>query len=225
MIPVVVLVRTHSPGNLGGCARACRCFGAELVLLDPRADRAHEDARSFASGAEALLDAAEVLEGWGRVPALADRLVALTAARGRVARGLPPAERFADAAAYPGRVALVFGPERGGLTTAELRLCDATLTLPTAPDFPTLSLPQSVAAALALLSEAPPAPAPPLEARSEELSRALSILREELREKGWAAEGRSETTIYEFESLLKRARPTAREVTLLTGMLAALRRR
>jgi len=55
-MPVLaVLVRTHNPGNLGAAARAAKNFGAELLLVDPRAEVLHPDAVAFASGAEDLL--------------------------------------------------------------------------------------------------------------------------------------------------------------------------
>ncbi|MCE7958955.1 MAG: RNA methyltransferase, partial [Acidobacteria bacterium ACB2] len=59
----LVLVRTHSHGNLGSCARTARALGAGLVLVAPVADRAHPDASAFASGADELLAAAPVVEG------------------------------------------------------------------------------------------------------------------------------------------------------------------
>lgn len=222
--PLVVLVRTHSPGNLGAAARACRCFGAELALLEPRAARDHDDARAFASGAEALLEAAGTLETLGEVSERADHVVALTAARVRTARGLPPVRTFSEVAGLSGRLALVFGPERGGLTTAELRRCDALLTVPTRPEFPTLSLPQAVAATLALLATAPEPPARE-EARTADLAAVFAVLREALAKAGWPRGGRSLDSVAELESLLKRARPTPRESVLLRGALEAFRRR
>lgn len=222
MTPLVVLVRTHSPGNLGACARACRCFGAELLLVDPRAPRDHADARAFASGAEDLLDAAELLPGLEALRGRAERVLALTAGRGRAARGLPPELSLAELAREPGRVALVFGPERGGLTSLELKVCDGLVTLSTRPEFPTLSLPQAVAASLALAADRPPVARADDAASSGEMAGLFAVLREALGAAGWPRAGRSPESVDEVESLLKRARPTRREVSLLRGALAAL---
>lgn len=219
---VVALVRTFSPGNLGSAARAAKAFGAELALVSPRTGRDHPDARAFASGAEDLLDGAPVVETFR---GLADHHVALTAFRGRASAGLPPPTSWARirALARDGRVALVFGPERSGLTTDEVRACDSRLRLPTSPEFPTLNLAQAVSAALALAAVARPG----TRARSapaHEVDRLLHALRETLTRAGYPGPGRSTEVVAELESYLRRGRPTSREVTLLLGALAALRR-
>ena len=89
---LVVLVRTHNPGNLGSAARAAKAFGAGLTLVDPRADRAHADALAFASGAEDVLAAAPIVRTLDDVEA--DLLVALTSLRDSLAdrrpRSTPP---------------------------------------------------------------------------------------------------------------------------------------
>ena len=225
---LVVLVRTHSPGNLGSASRAAKCFGASLALLDPRTDRSHPDALAFASGAGDLLSGAPVLAEWGEIGSLADRVVALSSLRGRAARGLPPATAWPALRTEASRrtVALVFGPERGGLTREELESCDARISLPTQPAFPTLNLAQSVAAALAL-GEKARRTAPPEKddlAPSQEVSRLLDRLHELLAASGYPGRGRSDSVLAELDSLVRRGRPTHREVTLLLGALAAVER-
>ncbi|MEO8055223.1 MAG: RNA methyltransferase [Acidobacteriota bacterium] len=235
-MPVLaVLVRTHNPGNLGAAARAAKNFGAELLVVDPRAEVLHPDAVAFASGAEDLLRRVKTLGSFDDLAARADLVVALTSLRGRVSRGLPPPTTFKETSSYLSarrRVALVFGPERGGLTTEELKMCDARLRIETADEFPTLNLAQSVAIALALLSPfkessrrsrgTPPPGEPP--APSKDVRRLLSSLKETLSLSGYPGRGHSREVIAEIESFVKRGKPTKREVTLLLGALAALRR-
>ena len=230
----VVLVRTHNPGNFGAAARAAKNFGAEIALLGPRVDPAHPDAISFASGAEDLLRKVKILANWEDLTSRADDVVALTSLRGRVSRGLPPPITFKEISSSlrrGKRVTLVFGPERGGLTTEELRLCDARLRIETRPEFPTLNLAQSVAIALAFLSpfEAPrrtrgtPKPEEP-PAASKDVRRLLISFKEVLSSAGYPGRGRSKEVLFEIESFLRRGKPTKREVTLILGALAALRR-
>jgi len=225
---LVTLVRTHSPGNLGSAARAARNFGAALALIEPRCGIDHPDALAFASGAEGLLSSAPVLAGWEELERRADRIVALTSLRGRAARGLPPSTAWPRlrTEARDQRVALVFGPERGGLRTDELSRCDARLSLPTVPDFPTLNLAQAVAASLALSQTRPGRAAGPTDraATSRELNRLLARWHELLAGAGFPARGHS-TVLEEVDAFLRRGRPTKREVTLLLGALAALARR
>ncbi len=235
-MPVLaVLVRTHNPGNLGAAARAAKNFGADLLLVDPRAPLDHADAVAFASGAEDLLRRVKILGALGDLTARADWVIALTSLRGRATRGLPPAAAFAAvrrALRAHRRVALVFGPERGGLTTEELQTCDARLRIEASPEFPTLNLAQSVAISLSNLftleeiarrSRALPSPEERL-APTKDVRRLLSSLKETLSLAGYPGRGHSKEVIAEIESFVKRGKPTAREVTLLLGALAALRR-
>jgi TrmH family RNA methyltransferase len=231
----VVLVRTHNPGNLGAAARAAKNFGAEIALLGPRTPLDHPDAVAFASGAEDLLRKVKTLAEWGDIVRRADGVIALSSLRGRVSRGLPPPTTFGEISSSlrrGRRVALVFGPERGGLTTEELRRCDARLTIPTAAVLPTLNVAQAVVATLALLYpfEAPRrrrGKSKPDEksAPARDVHRLLASLKETLSSAGYPGRGRSKEVLAEIESFVKRGKPTGREVTLLLGALAAVRRR
>ena len=178
----VLLARTHSPGNLGSAARACKAFGARLLLLDPRADAAHEDAGRSPPGAEDLLDPAPRLSSWEEAEEGASALLALTSLRGRSARGLPPAWSWAAArrVAREGRLVLAFGPERSGLTTDEVRRAAGRLAFPTRPEFPVLNLAQAVAASLALLAAGRPGRAGRDRRRARRGAGDLRRLREEL---------------------------------------------
>ncbi len=233
----VVLVRTHNPGNIGAAARAAKNFGAEIVLLGPHADALHPDALALASGAEDLLRRVKTLADWDELVSGGDAVIALSSLRGRVSRGLPPPVTFKEISSSllraRRRVALVFGPERGGLTTEELRKCDGHLRIETRDEFPTLNVAQSVAIALSFLSPLSPFEQPrrrrgtlnPEEqpAASKEVRRLLLSFKEVLSSAGYPGRGRSKEVVAEIESFLRRGKPTSREVTLLLGALAALR--
>jgi tRNA C32,U32 (ribose-2'-O)-methylase TrmJ len=206
-----------------------------LLLLQPRAEISHGDAIGFASGAEDLLRKVNVAAEWGELLDRADALVAMTSLRGRASRGLPPPTSFKEISSLlrsGRRIALVFGPERGGLTTEELQACDARLTIPTAAELPTLNVAQAVVASLALLypfegiarrSRALPPP-DDRPAATKDVRRLLSSLKETLSSAGYPGRGHSREVMKEIESFVKRGKPTAREVTLLLGAVAALRR-
>ncbi|MGZ5429181.1 MAG: TrmH family RNA methyltransferase, partial [Thermoanaerobaculia bacterium] len=192
---------------------------------------------SFASGAEDLLRKVKTLGSFDELAARADDVIGLSSLRGRLSRGLPPPSTFKEISSSlrsGRRVTLVFGPERGGLTTEELRLCDARLRIETRPEFPTLNLAQSVAIALAFLSPLSPFKEPrrspgtpkPEEppAAARDVRRLLASFKETLSSAGYPGRGHSREVLHEIDSYLRRGKPTSREVTLLLGALAALSR-
>jgi TrmH family RNA methyltransferase len=221
-----VLVRTHSPGNLGSAARVVANFGATLALVDPRTGVDHPEAIAHASGADAILGSAQHFSDLDEVASRFDLLVALSSERGRTGRSLPPrigvaALRRALAAGRP--LALLFGPERSGLSTEELLRCDARWSLPTEPSFPTLNLAQAVAVSLALLrgtrtgATRRESTGDPI--RRETWQHLLSEARRILEARFPVRRARPDV-VDELVACLRRAHPTEREARLLLAALA-----
>ena len=136
--PAVILSHTQMGENVGAAARAMKNFGlSELRLIAPKCEWPNDRAQMLASGAGDILDRAAIHPT--AAAALADvQLVLATTARGRdVTRDiLTPAEaaaRLREAAGRGIRTALLFGGERAGLDNDEISLCDALITIPTAP--------------------------------------------------------------------------------------------
>jgi tRNA/rRNA methyltransferase len=124
--------------NVGSAARAMKNFGlTDLRLIAPMFEWPNDRAQILASGAGDILERT-TLHPTAR-EALADvQLVFATTARGRdVTREiLTPAEAAARlrAASDAGlKTAILFGGERAGLDNDEISLCDALITIPTAP--------------------------------------------------------------------------------------------
>jgi TrmH family RNA methyltransferase len=153
----VVLVRPRNPLNIGAAARAMANFGlADLVVVDPY-EPVWRETRS-AVGAEELIRAArcvrtlpEALEG--------PTLVVGTTAGSR--RALP--QELMSLTELPAwvrgkrkhrRVAMLFGPEKTGLSNEHLSFCHALVRIPTSPDCPSMNLGQSVAVCCYELSRA-----------------------------------------------------------------------
>jgi tRNA/rRNA methyltransferase len=144
-----VLVETSHPGNIGAVARAMKTMGfSELVLVNPRfADATRqEEAIAFASGAQDVLDSARVV---GSVDeALADCNFA-AAVTSRLREFSPPvlAPRAlaAQLAVRVGlKAALLFGSERFGLSNNAVEKCNALISIPANPEYPSLNLAQAV---------------------------------------------------------------------------------
>jgi TrmH family RNA methyltransferase len=224
----VVLVRPRYAGNVGGAVRAAANLGAsEVVLVEPAC--ALDDDPEFvrmAMGGDKLVRPR-------RVPTLAAALadvqaaIATTSTRHRDARGLhTPAEaRERLRASGVQAVALVFGPERGGLSRDELRQCHLSVGVPTNPRFPVLNLAQAVGIVLALLDASGfdlPGPADPMDlpAPHEEFRAALSHLEEVLLASGYLDAQNPSRVTDQFRRWLGRTVPTSRELALLHALAA-----
>ncbi|MFA6093622.1 MAG: RNA methyltransferase [Elusimicrobiota bacterium] len=134
-------MRPRNPNNIGAAARAVSNFGfTDLRLVAPH-EPVWREAKS-AVGAEELLQRARVFETLQE--ALADRrgvwATSCLKARSprRCVRDLPGMLLGPESA-------VVFGSEKTGLTSEDLRHCDGILRIPTHPDCPSMNLAQSVA--------------------------------------------------------------------------------
>lgn len=142
-----VLVGTSHPGNIGAAARALKNMSLEeLVLVRPVAFP-HPEARARASGAEDLLARARVEQDL-RIAVRDCSLVLATTSRERdqyfrVLDVREAAVRALEAAEH-GPVALLFGPERAGLSNAELECAHALLRIPANPLYNSLNLAMAV---------------------------------------------------------------------------------
>jgi tRNA/rRNA methyltransferase len=132
---VVVLVRARNPNNIGAVARAMHDFGFRDLRVVNEYAVPFESARSAVDASEVLAKAAD----FGRVAdAVADcTLVVGTTAVGERALKhplyvLPTAVGIIDTelAREGGRVALLFGSEKTGLSNDELSHCHWLLTIP-----------------------------------------------------------------------------------------------
>jgi len=144
-------VRTFHPGNIGSAARAMKTMGlSELVLVQPL-DYPSEQAETMAAGAVDTLTNAKVV---GSVlEAVGDcTVVAACSARAREYE-LPPlapgdCARRLVAAASRGPVALMFGPERHGLSNEDLQHATHRVLIDANSEYSSLNL----AAAVQILS-------------------------------------------------------------------------
>ena len=145
---IVVLSRTTEPMNIGAACRAMKTMGLKhLRLIDPLNPKGRS-ARALAHGAEDVLENALVVDNL--VEAVGDALVVTgTTARTRKLRKralLPPrnlADHIADHS-RSGKVVIMFGTERTGLTNDEADFCRYLSTVETAPEQPSLNLAQAV---------------------------------------------------------------------------------
>lgn len=231
----IVLVGTTHPGNIGATARAMKNMGVnDLALVRPKYFP-HEDATARASGALDVLETASVVESLD--DALADcTWVAGTSARSRTIGwpSLSPrecAERVM-AESDRGRPAIVFGPEKSGLTNEHLDRCHALLTIPTDPGFSSLNLAMAVQVAtyeLRVASLGAPDPTSghdehvPL-ATGEELERFYAHLEGILTTTGFLDPENPRHLMRRLRRLFARAEPDQNEINILRGILVSIER-
>jgi len=241
----IVLVDTSHPGNIGAVARAMKNMGqGELWLVRPRAFP-HPDAVARASGAHDILDAAQVVDT--TVAALAGcGLVLATTARERDqyfrVLDVRAAAGRALAAAASAPVALLFGPERSGLTNEDLAYAHALLRIPTRGSYASLNLAMAVllvcyellrageaeTGAQAAGGAAAPGVAPgaaPL-APPEDMQRLYAHLQTVLEEIDFRDRTQSGTHLMNrIRRFLQRAELDNNEVNILRGILTAVQQR
>jgi tRNA/rRNA methyltransferase len=144
----VVLVSARNPLNIGAAARAMSNFGfLRLRVVNPF-DAAFREARS-AVGASAVLAAAEEFKTVAEAVADCKLVVGTTAVGVRDLNH--PVKRLENAARVirkqltTGKVAVLFGSEKVGLSNKDFSHCDWLMRIPTREDHRSMNLGQAVA--------------------------------------------------------------------------------
>ena len=121
-------------------------FGlTELRLVAPRDGWPNPQAGPAASGADVVLERAQVFETVAEAVADCAHVYATTVRKRGVTKPVVTPEVAAQAIhAGPGRSAILFGPERSGLETDDVALARTIVTVPINPDFGSLNLAQAV---------------------------------------------------------------------------------
>jgi tRNA/rRNA methyltransferase len=146
MPPIIVLVRPQLGQNIGKAARAMLNFGlTEMRLVSPRDGWPNPEAGPAASGADTVLEQAQVFESVADAVADCAHVYATTVRKRGVTKPVvTPAEAAAAMRTQPGRSAILFGPERSGLETDDVAVARDILTVPINPEFGSLNLAQAV---------------------------------------------------------------------------------
>lgn len=224
----IVLVEPQHPGNIGAAARAMKTMGLrELALVKPSCKWPHKDATDLAVGAADVLEAAQVFPDLRT--AVADCYVVGSSARLRSVplKTTTPRElasRLAQEIA--GNIALVFGPERVGLSNEDFDLCHELVSVPADPEFRVLNLAaavQIVCYELRLAETAELRGAPerePVDVREMELF--YEHLERVLVEIEFLNPRHPRQLMRRLRRLYARAAPDENEMNILRGILAAI---
>lgn len=236
--PAIILVSPQLGENIGMVARAMANFGlAELRLVNPRDGWPSEKAKSAASRADHVIDAAKV---YGSLEeAIADlSFVYATTARDRYGykpvRGPEVATRTLREKFRAGeKTGILFGRERTGLTNEEVALADEIVTFPVNPAFASLNLAQAVLlmsyewmkTGLSSPDETAFQPLPMPAATKSDLQGLFDHVEEALDGRGYFRPADKKPKLVEnLRTVLTRPGFTASEIQVLRGVISCLDR-
>ncbi len=205
-------------------------FGlTEMRLVAPRDGWPNPDAGPAASGADVVLERAQVFDTVRRAIADCSTVYASTVRRrDLVMPVLGPEEMAKGIVASPKHSAILFGPERSGLETDEVALANAIVTVPINPKFASLNLAQAVillAYEWSKYGELSQPPAKELEpaATLGEVEGMIEQLDEELVAKGYFhPPSRSQATRNTIRTIFTKTGWSSREVKAVRGIIRAL---
>jgi tRNA/rRNA methyltransferase len=234
--PIVILVEPQLGENIGMAARAMGNFGlSRMRIVNPRDGWPNVHARRAASGADHILDQAQLFDTVEQAVADCTLLFATTArahdqAKPVVGPEAAARETVAQIAAGTGEVGILFGRERYGLQNEEVALANRIVTFPVNPGFASLNLAQAVllmgyewfklstagALPFAMPERSEPASQHQMEAFFDNLVRELDKV-EFLR----PAEKR-ETMLVNLRNIFTRMDPTKQDMHTLHGVVMAI---
>lgn len=143
----IVLIETSHSGNIGSTARAMKTMGlTDLVLVAPK-QGVDDQAIALAAGAEDVVKSAVVVENFSQAVADCSLVIGTSARLRHLQNSLIEPRECGEKAinhAMSGKVAIVFGRERVGLTNEELLKCHYHVTIPANPDYASLNLAMAV---------------------------------------------------------------------------------
>jgi tRNA/rRNA methyltransferase len=220
----VVMVGPRNPLNIGAAARAMSNFGfLRLRVVNPFSI-AFRDARS-AVGAAAVLTDAEEYGSVAEAVADCELVVGTTAVRHRDVQHplyrLERGARLIKKQLLTGRVALMFGTEKFGLSTLDLSHCHWLMRIPTRDQHISMNLGHAVAVCLyEMIRDAKAAQTPVKRkgAPAREIERFTRDLFEVLRTSGYI-KPKAASAEEKLRRLVRRLNLDARDTAVLLGMM------
>ncbi len=232
----IVLAETFHPGNIGAAARAMKTMGLEnLVLVNP-SEFPHSEATSRAAGASDLLENVRIETSLKA--ALSDcQQVFATSARKQHAFGRPQ-QSCEEAVEWVKnhseiKIAIVFGPERTGLSAEDIQLCDRLLYIPGNPQYDVLNMAaavQIVCYELHRQISSKSSAKLPQSIEIEELANKSEIegfyeqLETLLKERGYIRDSQPTDTMKKLSHMFNKTQMTSAEVSMMRGVIKALTR-
>ena len=231
--PAVILVRPQLGENIGAACRGMLNFGlTELRLVAPRDGWPNPAADAMAAGAVELIENAKLFDTVDEAVADLSFVLAATARRRELEIPVVGTETIgAEMRAKIGQgVGVLFGPEKAGLTNADVVFADKILTYPVNPAFQSLNLAQAVNVFSFIWAQSQGMTVPDIfdDVRSdvaprEELTRLFDHLEEELDKAGYFFPAAKKHLMQQnIRAPLTRAQMSEQEVRTFRGIVKAL---
>jgi tRNA/rRNA methyltransferase len=224
----VVLVSPRNPLNIGAAARAMANFGQRRLSVVAPFEPNWREARSAIGATDLLVNAVE-----SETLAEAVASCTLVVGTGTLTRRKPeqPVVPLPDLAplvsrelSRGGRVALIFGSEKHGLTRQDLSYCHLLVEIPTDPLQPSMNLGQAVAVCLYELTrrvESPSStsfPSVTSAAPSGHLELLAGVIEETMQAAGYSPRAMQPANRHDLRLLLRRLSLSARDNRRILGL-------
>jgi len=239
-LPAIILVRPQLGENIGKAARAMLNFGLmEMRIVAPRDGWPNPDAGPSAAGADVILEQAQLFDTVSEALADCTSVYATTVRKRGVTKPvLTPQEAAQEmessARKRASKSAILFGPERSGLDSADVGMARAIITVPINPEFGSLNLAQAViimayelskTALGADLDQPTKVLQGSLPAPQKQLDDLIAHLEEALTPTGYFyPPDRVPSTKQTLRNIMTKAAWNTEEVQTLRGVLSALKR-
>ena len=223
----IVLVRTRNPLNIGAAARAMSNFGALQLRVVTPYEKAFREAVS-AVGAAPLLAKAEEHDSVEDAVSDCSLVIGTTAIGHRElqheVQSLQDAAKLIRRKLAGGRVAILFGSEKTGLSNHDLSHCHWLLRIPTREEHRSMNLAQAVAIVVYEISRT----AEKVSARNnllrtatdmETINRINAALLEALHASGYIHRRSAATAEEKLRRMLRRFELSSSDAEVLLGML------
>jgi tRNA/rRNA methyltransferase len=228
-----VLFKPQSAGNIGAAARALKNMGFDDLRLVSPGTLNQREAVAMAVHAGDVLAGATTYSDLAGSLADCSVTVGTTSRRGgyrSTAQPLRAAALELDALSHSNKIAIIFGREDRGLTNRELKLCHRLITIPTAPEYPSLNLAQAVvvvAYELMIASSTTTASGALSAARefvsASESDAMLARMADALVSIGFIPDQNPDHIMFALREIFGRSGLTPREVEILNGMARQMR--
>ena len=234
----IVLVQTYHPGNIGAAARAMKTMGLnELYLVNP-VEHPSEEAHNRAAGAVDVLENAQVVSSLDEAIEGCSLVFATSARKRNYDKPQANVRKAAEQIwQEQSKTAIVFGPERMGLSNDDINLCTHHLYIPSNPDYGILNMASAVQVVCYELLQSQPdlADEAIFAANSKNLRSQKQVeypsrdnmlrfyehLEESLKDSGFINKNHPGEAMQKLQRFFDRGRPTQTELNMLRGALAS----